>query len=113
MPVPPSSRSEVLATAAILGAIVAVILALEARRSLAPRATTAQCSALLDRYVEHLARAAEPEPAASAVALQRGLAQEQARQSATFAACPRKLSHEAADCALRAHNADEFERCLQ
>jgi hypothetical protein len=103
----------VFATVAVIGAVVGAILVLHARRALAPRATPAQCTALLNRYVEHLAHAAEPHPAASTIAAQRILAQKEARQSPVFASCPRRLSHQDADCALEAHNADEFERCLQ
>lgn len=109
----PSSRSEVLATTAVIGVMIGAVLALDARRTLGPRATAAQCEALLSRYVEHLAHAAEPEPAASAIAAQRDAARAQARESPAFARCPRELSHDAADCALGAHSADEFERCLQ
>lgn len=113
MPRPSSNRVEVLATMAIVGTMVGAVLVNAARRSLGPRATAAQCQAMLSRYVEQLARAAEPDPVSSAIAAQRAAAQATAAQSPAFARCPRDLSHDAADCALGSNNADEFERCLQ
>ena len=81
-------------------------------RRLEPKASAAECEAMLDRYTEQLARAASPSPAPSAIASQKTEARALARESPAFEECPRRVSAEQAHCALSSDGADAFERCL-
>lgn len=110
---PRASRAEVLATLAIVVGFGAFVALRGAMRALAPHPTHDECSALLDRYVEHLAHAAEPKPAASTIAERTRIARSKAKSDPEFATCTRSLTSAQADCAMGAHDADEFERCLE
>jgi hypothetical protein len=109
----PSSRREVLAIIAIVVGLALFMAARSVIRFFSAHPTSEQCSALLDRYVEHLAHAAEPSPVPSAVQDARVRAREKAERDPEFVACTDALTRAQADCAMAAHNADEFERCLQ
>lgn len=74
--------------------------------------TSAQCAQLLDRYVEFLVKAENPEVSAMRLAQRRREARQLAARSASFQECPRAVSQEAFECALRASNADQLEQCL-
>jgi hypothetical protein len=110
---PASSRAELLAAAGIVALVVGAVVVARVRHALAPHATAAQCAALLDRYVEHLAHAAEPAPAASTIAAERAEARARAATDARFARCPDELTAAQASCAMDAHDADELERCIE
>lgn len=117
MPTPPerrpSTRAEVLAALGVVALVAGAVVVGRIRHALAPHATAAQCEQLLERYVEHLAHAAEPSPAASAIAAEKMEARARAASDPIFARCPREITEAQATCALSAHNADEVERCLQ
>jgi hypothetical protein len=110
---PRASRTEVLATLALLGVAVGFVVWRAAGHHLAAHPSEEQCTELLDRYVEHLVRANDPKPAASFIAERRALARVKAADSPEFARCTRVLTADQAECAMRANNADEFERCTQ
>lgn len=112
-PTTAARRRELLAALGIITLVLGVVLVQRLRDTLSARATAEQCAALLDRYVEQLARANDPRPASSTIALERAEARELAARSPSFARCSEAVSHEQASCALAAHNADEIERCLQ
>lgn len=67
---------------------------------------------MLDRYVEHIVYANDPKPKPAEITARKAQARALAEEDQAFARCPTHLTREEADCALRAVNADEFERCL-
>jgi hypothetical protein len=77
------------------------------------RATLAECSALLDRYVELLVRERDPKANDSEIGRQQSATREKAVHDPSFASCPKEVSAQAARCAMEAPNVDEFEKCLE
>jgi hypothetical protein len=75
-------------------------------------ATAAECTALLDRYVELLVREQDPRAPDTEIARQKGLTREKAEKDTAFASCPNEVSVKGARCAMSAVNVDEFEKCL-
>ncbi len=106
-----AARADVLATAAILGAVGLGVAARPALRALADRPAPEACVALLDRYVELVARAADPDATAAAIAQRKETAWTAAGEP-RFARCEAELTREEVACGLAAGNADELERCL-
>jgi len=76
-------------------------------------ASPAQCSSLLDRYVELLVREQDPKASESELERQRQATREKARTDASFARCPDEVTAKELTCALRAPTVDEFEKCLE
>jgi hypothetical protein len=76
-------------------------------------ATLAECSALLDRYVELLVREQDPKANEAEIGRQQSATREKAVRDPSFASCPREVSAGAARCAMGAPNVDEFEKCLE
>jgi hypothetical protein len=75
-------------------------------------ATLAECSALLDRYVELLVREQNPKADDVEVGRQKSATREKAAHDPSFASCPKEVSAKSARCAMEAPSVDEFERCL-
>jgi hypothetical protein len=111
-PVEPRARrrADLLATFAIVGALAAIVIGKAALRRLGPHPSEGQCEALLERYAEHVRRAADPE-APPAAASSRG-APEPARRG-KLARCTELLAPEEMTCAMSARGADEIERCIE
>jgi hypothetical protein len=76
-------------------------------------ATSAECAALLDRYVELLVREQDPKATDADVARQKEATRAKAEKDSAFASCPSEVSTKGANCAMRAVNVDEFEKCLE
>jgi hypothetical protein len=76
-------------------------------------ATTGECSALLDRYVELLVREQDPKAPDGEIARQKELTRAKAEKDAAFASCPTEVTGKGARCAMSAVNVDEFEKCLE
>jgi hypothetical protein len=76
-------------------------------------ATPAECSALLDKYVELLLREQNPAVAATELAAKKELARQKALRDEAFAACPKEVGAREVRCAMQAPNVDEFEKCLE
>ncbi|MDI1446523.1 hypothetical protein [Polyangium sp. 6x1] len=108
----PASRAEVIATVVIVLLVVGFVLSKPIRRSLAAHPTPDTCAALLDRYVEHIVHAIDEKPPASELVARKTQARTIASTDPKFARCPVYLTVDEAECAMRANNADEFERCL-
>lgn len=107
-----ATRAEVLATLAIIAVTALAVLLPMLARKLGPHPSPAECAALLDRYVEHVAHAVDPKPAASALEERRALARAAAPSRAAFSRCVSDLTRSEVDCAMKADSADSFERCL-
>src|SRR5262245_4998785 len=104
-------RGETIAALAIVGIAIVFAVGRPLRRRLAAHPSAAECAALLDRYVDHLAHAADPHVPAATVAEAQETARAKAATEPDFARCTTTLTREEADCAMRANGADEFERC--
>jgi hypothetical protein len=109
---PAATRGEVIATVAIVGGLAALIASGPVRRRLAPHPSADECVALLDRYVEHVVRAADPKVPAGDLSSRKAQARALSSTDPAFARCTTSLTRKEADCAMQASNADEFERCL-
>jgi len=108
----PATRGELWMTLIIVGICVALVVSKPILRKLAEHPSSEACAALLDRYVEHVVHAIDPKPAAGELATRKAQARDLAAEDPAFARCPSYLTREEAECAMRAGNADEFERCL-
>ena len=79
----------------------------------ARHATLADCSALLDRYVELLVRQENPKADDTEIAKHKSATRAKAVNDPSFASCPKEVSRDAVGCAMGAPNVDEFEKCLE
>jgi hypothetical protein len=109
-PLPPGRRVEVLATLAIVGALLLAAASRPVLRRLAARPSREQCGRMLDRYAEEEARAADPVRGEKGGSLDGAPARTIA--AATLDRCTHDLTEEEVACALRSNGADELERCL-
>ena len=108
----PVTRVEIVATVLIVAGFIGVLGVRSIRRTLAEHPSQEVCQAMLDRYVEHVVYAIDPKPGVSDLNNRKAQARELAAKDQAFARCPTHLTRDEADCALKANNADEFERCL-
>ncbi|HVK71491.1 MAG TPA: hypothetical protein VM694_43860 [Polyangium sp.] len=108
----PASRAEVVATIGIVLLVVGFVVSKPVRRSFSAHPSQDTCTALLDRYVEHIVHAIDEKPPASEIVTRKAQARTLASTDPKFASCPTYLTVDEAECAMRANNADEFERCL-
>lgn len=76
------------------------------------KVTPAECGALLDRYVELLAKTNELDAGPPAVAELQERARKLAAEDPAFADCEREVSRRQLECALAAPTADRLEICL-
>lgn len=107
-----ASRAEVVTTLVIIGVLLGILGVRSVRRTLAEHPSREDCDAMLERYVEHVVHAHDPKPTAAELVARKAQARAIAAEDQAFARCPTHLTREEADCAMRAPNADEFERCL-
>lgn len=107
-----ATRTDVLATLAIIGATAIAVGGPMLARRLSAHPTPEQCAELLERYAEHVAHAVDPKPSASALAERRALARAAASERASLSRCVSDLTLSEVECAMRAGGADELERCL-
>ena len=73
-----------------------------------------ECALLLDRYVEHILRAEQPETNPAEVHRKQSAARRVAHANAPleFDECPNRVSRTQFECAMAAPDADSLERCL-
>jgi hypothetical protein len=76
-------------------------------------ASAADCSELLDRYVELLVREQSPSADDGEIAAQKRATREKAAHDPSFASCPKELRASAVRCAMGAPSVDEFEKCIE
>ncbi len=106
------SRAEIVTTIVLVALFVGFVVTKPLRRRLADHPSPDVCAELLEKYVEHVVTAIEPKPLAGELALRKTQARNLAAEDPSFSRCPSFLTREEAECAMRAGNADEFERCL-
>lgn len=76
------------------------------------RVTPEECNQLLDHYTEKVIDQARPSTSLSQRMELVQQAREKAAQDPEFASCTARVSRRKWECAMRAPDADEVERCL-
>jgi hypothetical protein len=74
--------------------------------------TKSECGALLDRYVELLLNSDRRDTTAAERFRMREQTRHKAAADPEFRNCPRKVTRAQFDCAMKALNVDDMERCL-
>jgi hypothetical protein len=92
---------------ALVGA--AVVCCVECK----PKASATQCDQLLDRYAALVVTAKFPDASAALIQAERDREKAEARGDDAFKNCSSQVSQAEFACAMRAPNADAFEKCLE
>ncbi len=71
-----------------------------------------ECQALLDHYVELLAQSDGKTPSTEEIQRMQREARVEAASDPQFARCSEEVSRQELECAMKAHTADDVERCL-
>ncbi len=77
-----------------------------------PRLSEEECRTLLDKYTEKVIDQAKPSLSQGERIEKQQQARKMAELDPEFAKCASEVSRSAFECAMRANNADEIERCL-
>lgn len=109
---PKATRYELFATVILVGIGLLFVAGRPLVRRLSAHPSPEACEALLERYVEHVVHAIEPKPLAGELSLRKTEARAIAAENHAFASCSSFLTLAEVECAMRAGNADELERCL-
>ncbi|MGA7118530.1 MAG: hypothetical protein WBY94_00460 [Polyangiaceae bacterium] len=78
-----------------------------------PKVTATQCEQLLDRYAQLVVTERFPDASAEQIGLERDREKREARGDDAFKNCSSEVSQAEFACAMRALNADAFEKCLE
>lgn len=108
------ARREFLAGLAIVLGVAGFVAAKRVWRGFAASPTPEQCTALLDRYLDHKSRQRDPELDDNDIARarQKARADEPAYLS-DLAACRDQLTAAEVECGIATSNVDDLERCVQ
>jgi hypothetical protein len=106
-------RRDFIAALTVVVAVVLIVAGKFVVERLMPRPSPAQCAALLDRYLEHASRAADPAVDEGDIEATRTRAETDASRYRDLSACERELTRAEVECGLASPNVDEMERCLQ
>ena len=112
-PVSESLRHELVASVLVVVALIAVAVFKPIRRALAPSPTEQQCAALVERYLEHAARAMHPDVDEVGIERARAESRGDPMRLADVTSCQQDLTAAQVECGLRSPNVDELERCMQ
>jgi hypothetical protein len=77
------------------------------------KASATQCDQLLDRYSQLVVTEKFPDASREQVSSEREREKSEARGDDAFKNCSSEISQAEFDCAMRASNADAFEKCLE
>ena len=102
-----------LASLAIILAVVGTAVLLRTRQALAPRASQQACQDLLHRYLDQASRQLRPDANETDIALAQQRAHNAPSGVADVQTCQQQLSQSQVACGLQAANIDALERCLQ
>lgn len=91
----------------------ATVTACVAAAGCRPKASATQCDELLDRYAQLVVTGKFPDASADQVRSEREREKNEARADDAFKNCSSEVSRAEFDCAMRAGNADTFEKCLE
>ncbi len=78
-----------------------------------PKATETQCDQLLDRYAQLVVTEKFPDASPEQIGSERDREKREARGDDAFKNCSSEVSQAEFACAMRAPNADVFEKCLE
>jgi hypothetical protein len=78
-----------------------------------PKATDAECDELLDRYARLVVTEQFPDASAEQVKTERERERSEARADDAFKNCSSEVGRAELECAMRAPNANAFEKCLE
>jgi hypothetical protein len=109
--VPPVSAARKPGRAALRFVVAA--LALASSTDCKPKASSAQCDQLLDRYAELVVTERFADAGAEQIKVEREREKREARGDDAFKNCSSEVSKTEFDCAMRAPNADAVEKCLE
>ncbi len=105
------ARLDAAATVAIV-ATIAIAVFVGTCRGPAAQRSEERCAAILDRYVELRERAVDPRPRSHLIAEHQEASRELAARAGELRRCAESISSASAECAEKAHSADELERCF-
>jgi hypothetical protein len=88
-------------------------LAIASSTDCKPKASSAQCDQLLDRYAELVVTERFADAGAEQIKVEREREKSEARGDDAFKNCSSEVSKMEFDCAMRAPNADAVEKCLE
>jgi hypothetical protein len=94
-------------------ALLALLAGAGAGASCKPKVSVAQCDQLLDRYAMLVVTAKLPDASTAVIDAEREREKTEARGDDAFKNCSSQVSQAEFDCAMRAPNADAFEKCLE
>ena len=95
---------------AAAGALLVMLMAVAGCR---PKATATQCDQLIDRYAQLVVTEKFPDASPEQVESERDREKREARGDDAFKNCSSEVSQTEFACAMRAPNADAFEKCLE
>jgi prophage tail gpP-like protein len=78
-----------------------------------PKASSAQCDQLLDRYAELVVIERHVDASAGQIRAEQERERSEARGDDAFKNCSSEVSRSEFDCAMQASSADALEKCLQ
>jgi hypothetical protein len=78
-----------------------------------PKASAAQCDQLLERYAQLVVTERFPDASAATIHAEQDREKREARGDDAFKNCSSEVSQAELECAMRAPNADAFEKCLE
>jgi hypothetical protein len=78
-----------------------------------PKASATDCDKLIDRYAQLVVTEKFPDASDDLVRLERERERNEARADDAFKNCSSEVSQKEFDCAMRAPNANSFEKCLE
>jgi hypothetical protein len=94
-------------------ALLTLLAGAAACASCRPKVSSTQCDQLLDRYAMLVVTAKLPDASPAVIEAEREREKTEARGDDAFKNCSSQVSQAEFDCAMRATNADAFEKCLE
>jgi hypothetical protein len=110
---PSTLRRDMVAAVGVILALASVVGVKWAIRFFSARPSDAQCTQLLDRYLEQASRQRSPGVQERDIADAQQMARGAPAYVADLSACKRQLTASQVECGLQSPNVDEMERCLQ
>jgi hypothetical protein len=99
--------------AVIRAAAVCLVAPLVFGTGCRPKATATQCDQLIDRYAQLVVTEKFPDASPEQIGSERDREKREARGDDAFKNCSSEVSQTEFACAMRAPNADAFEKCLE
>jgi hypothetical protein len=94
-------------------AALAVLVLVACRPKAKPKATQAQCDAIVDRYAELVVREAAPDASPQEIRAEQERAKSEARSMDVLKNCASQVDATSYACAMKAGTTEALERCLE